>query len=126
MLKLIFNITILMIFSCNGLNQNLGVYNLRLNESQKIKELGNQIEVLEIQDSRCPKGANCITEGFARIKVKVIEDKSEKIIEFRTDNKKEIFTDYFQYKIIDLIPYPEINKDLELKDYIAVISIEQR
>ena len=127
MLKLGINLLIVIfMISCNGLNQNLGLYNLKINESKIVNDSDNQVMIIDIQDSRCPKGAKCITEGYAQLTIKIIENKVEKIIKLKTDDKKHLITDKFRYKIIDLVPYPELNKELKLSDYVAVISVQQR
>lgn len=112
--------------SCSGLNQNPGVVNLKVHEDYILEEKKIVVKVLEILDSRCPKGARCITEGFATIKIKMIEREEENVLTFRSDNDEDILTEKYKYRLIDLIPYPELNRQINEEDYIVVLSIKQR
>jgi len=64
-----------------------------------------------LNDSRCPKGAMCIWEGNAEIKLK-FEKLNESPLYFNLNTNlrftRDTFIDRYSISIIDLSPYPEI------------------
>ncbi len=110
--------------SANSLHQN---YKLYLLSSKKPILLHNGIELIlvEISDSRCPKGVNCITEGSAITTVQIKNGKDSTNIKFDTSNKKPIQIYGVDISLNKIHPYPEKNKQLNLNDYLLSFQIKR-
>jgi len=94
-------------------------FELSVNAVQK-----NNIEyqILEVQDSRCPKGVNCITAGKAVIKLRIKEH--GKAHTYQVDfpgNELKLKT--YSLKVTALNPYPEEGKSIRLENYKAKVEI---
>jgi hypothetical protein len=71
-------------------------------------------------DSRCPIGVNCVWEGNAEIYLDLImEGNYRYVIILNTNNSFQTNTlvRNINFEIAGLIPYPEINKPIDKKDY---------
>ena len=79
-----------------------------------------------LQDSRCPIGAMCIWEGNARIKLK-IRQSGESEISFWLNTHDSFLSDTvvngIRYELIDVLPYPELDKEYQLDDYLLQMRI---
>lgn len=78
-----------------------------------------------VEDSRCPKGVNCVWAGAVTIKIQVAKaGKTSKILELSTLKDRE--TANFEGKRITLIrvtPYPEAGKKIEPGSYVLTLKI---
>ena len=61
-----------------------------------------------IADTRCPKGANCIWEGDAAVKLSVTHKKSMDTLTLHTNQEGEKIKSLFGYsfELVNLSPYP--------------------
>lgn len=114
--------------NCNCLCSSFDAQELILNDTVYLKynelycnpEYEFQLSFDSISDSRCPIGAVCFWEGNASIRfiVQAIGNDSNT---FRLNTNGEFLTDTvingLRYELIDLLPYPEVDKDYSLDDY---------
>ena len=79
-----------------------------------------------IVDNRCPLGAVCVWEGNAGITI-TIKSKHKLDSYFRLNTHDRFLTDTvvdgLRYELIDLLPYPEINKDYSPDEYELLLYI---
>jgi hypothetical protein len=79
-----------------------------------------------LSDGRCPTGALCIWEGTARVKLHV-QQSGKNIISFWLNTHSSLLTDTIvnglHYELIDLLPYPVVDMDYSLDDYILQLKI---
>lgn len=79
-----------------------------------------------LEDSRCPLGAVCIWEGNAGITI-TFKSRSQAYSSFRLNTHSSFLTDTLvdglRFELIDVLPYPEINKDYAPEDYELLLYI---
>ena len=79
-----------------------------------------------LSDGRCPIGMLCLWEGNARIDL-VLKYKGEDATRFTLNTFSGFLSDTvvkdIRFELIDLFPYPEVDKDYQLDDYILQIHI---
>lgn len=79
-----------------------------------------------VSDSRCPVGATCVWEGNAELSF-ILEQDSDQLHEFNLNTNPGFRTDTtingLRYKLIDLIPYPELDIERNLGDYFILLII---
>jgi hypothetical protein len=107
---------------------------LLLNETNDIKysELycnsRNKIRLSldSIMDSRCPIGAMCIWEGNGRVKLNV-QQSGHDPVSFWLNTHGNFLNDTtvngLHYELIDLLPYPEVDKEYTPDDYTLQLLI---
>lgn len=83
-----------------------------------------------VEDSRCPKGAQCIWEGQARIVLKIKKagekEKEIKLHNISAKSPKEIVLDKnLKLQIIGLQPYPVSEKEIDLESYYLQLRVEE-
>jgi hypothetical protein len=78
-----------------------------------------------IQDSRCPKGVQCITAGNATIELMVRKsNQKETAIQLNTDSgPNEVVYDTYKIRLVELNPYPVSGEQRDLSHYIATLLI---
>ncbi len=79
-----------------------------------------------VEDSRCPKGAECVWEGNGRVEISVRQPGSEaevKELNTRLD-PKELDTKDFKIRLLDLQPYPETGREISLDEYKVKLVVE--
>jgi hypothetical protein len=74
-----------------------------------------------INDSRCPRGAACIWQGEARVNLLFEKPVVGSILLSTYDKLKDTISN-FEVQLIDVVPYPEIGKEFELKDYLVTLK----
>jgi hypothetical protein len=78
-----------------------------------------------LEDSRCPKGEQCMTQGNGKIELELIlEEKESSSVSLNTaPGLSEV--DYHGYTVhlISLNPYPVMNQDVRPEDYEAVLEV---
>ena len=79
-----------------------------------------------LSDGRCPIGMLCLWEGNARVKL-IIQQPGKNISTFWLNTFDGFLTDTtvygIRYELIDLLPYPEVDKDYSLDDFILHLKI---
>ena len=82
-----------------------------------------------LNDSRCSIGANCKWEGNAEVRLDLIIGGNYQhifVLNTHNDFKTDTLIDNINYKLVGLIPYPEINETIDQKDYKVKIIIEKQ
>jgi hypothetical protein len=79
-----------------------------------------------ISDSRCPIGVLCVWEGNASVRL-ILKHDGENTTTFRLNTNSSFLTDTLvnglRFELIDILPYPEVDKDYQLDDYILRMHI---
>ena len=79
-----------------------------------------------VGDSRCPVGATCVWEGNAELSF-ILEQDTDQLHEFNLNTNPGFRTDTtineLRYKLVDLIPYPELDVDINRDDYSILLII---
>jgi hypothetical protein len=78
-----------------------------------------------VEDSRCPKGEQCITSGNGVIELAVRKAaKSAVIVQLNTAKEpQEQLVDGSDIKLLDLKPYPGKGKNGSPRDYVATLLV---
>lgn len=81
------------------------------------------LTVEKVKESRCPKGADCIWAGTATVSFRLITKQKTYNFDLDTNEEskfiQETVIENFRYKLVDVRPYPEVNKVIKQK-YIYV------
>ncbi|MBE9462409.1 hypothetical protein ACFP1I_10780 [Dyadobacter subterraneus] len=89
------------------------------------------VTVLEVNDSRCPINADCISAGTVKVKFNISDEanSTEALIELINDDKTvqsfKLGDQSYYIKIHEVSPYPEIFKTINLEDYKVSLTIEK-
>jgi len=101
---------------------------LRVNKQKKLSRSKLTIKFVSlVEDSRCPKGTNCIWAGNASIKVKVSNARGEsKIFELNTNTgaKGDTLGGY-AINLESLTPHPATNVRIDKNGYTATFSVKK-
>jgi len=122
------------LFQGNSYCSNYGAEELTLNELVDFKyselycnsKYEFRLSFDSLSDGRCPTGAACIWEGTARLKLHV-QQYGKDIVSFWLNTHSSLLTDTIvnglHFEFIDLLPYPEVDVDYSLDDYILQLKI---
>ena len=106
---------------------------LALNKLQSFALAGQTISCTldsVVQDSRCPNLAVCVWQGMAVARFNVSLENTQQTITLSTTKIGEYDTNTtvggFKIELIDVSPYPELNKPTDYKDYVAKINITKQ
>ena len=79
-----------------------------------------------VEDSRCPKGVDCIWEGNARLQLQMSLTKTDnnfETFELNTDLEPQSYLiEGYEIKILDLVPKPIVNLIIKQEDYVATFT----
>ena len=102
----------------------------------ELKSAGEDLKVqlISVEDSRCPLNANCIWVGSANLKFKVSDGDADMEVHvvFSADKKisgtQEFKLDGQTYvlAVAEVLPYPETSKTPTLEDYQVKVSVEKK
>lgn len=104
-------------YASGGLRLN-DTIELRYNKLYCNPEYDILLSVDSIQDSRCPIGADCIWEGNGRVYINLRHGGSRSSFWLNTHPNflQDTLIDGLNYELTDLLPYPDLNLDIQLKD----------
>ncbi len=97
-------------------------------QQAEIKDSGLEITFNRvIEDSRCPKGAECVWEGNGRVEISVRNKGSaDEIKELNTTlDPRQSDAGGFKIHLLDLQPYPEIEKKISPDSYRIRLVVEK-
>ena len=124
-------------FGCENCNCFCAAYDaeeLKLNDTLELRyrelycnsEHDFRLSFDSLGDGRCPIGAYCIWEGNAHIDF-IIKQEGRSEQTFTLNTIEGFLTDTtvngIRFELIDLFPYPEVDKDYSLDDYVLQVYI---
>ena len=111
-------------YAAGGLRLN-DTIELRYNKLYCNPEYDILLSVDSIQDSRCPIGADCIWEGNGRVYINLRHGGSRSSFWLNTHPNflQDTLIDGLNYELTDLLPYPDLNLDIQLKDVRILLLI---
>lgn len=101
-------------------------FDVQFNHTALIQEINTSITFQSVlQDSRCPKGVQCIAAGNAKIEILVREGQKEPVsIQLNTaDGAGEAQFGNYLIQLVDLKPYPSANQQSKSEEYIATFHV---
>jgi hypothetical protein len=112
----------LLSFSC-GKNKVLEIdintnFELKFEQTVEIKNENLKVKFQNVNDSRCPKGTNCIWQGEGKVTLNV----NTSLIELSTIHPIKDTLGY-TFSLVSLQPEPDISKNITNKDYILKMKV---
>jgi hypothetical protein len=112
------------------LNQN---FVLRVGQEVSVADQKLNVKFVSVpEDSRCPKGVNCIWAGNVRVQLQVTKAKSKPVKVELSLNPRD-FPDgeaadcgNYRIKLVKVDPYPVADQQLKPGDYTATLSISKK
>lgn len=103
-------------------------FTLRVGEQAILKDAGVKLSFSAVaEDSRCPKGVDCIWAGNGRVIVQIVKGgrkATELQLNTGLDPKEQRFQDY-TIKLVQLDPYPQKGFTLKRGDYAATFVVSK-
>ncbi len=103
---------------------------LRINQETRIDSPAIRLNLKflsVVEDSRCPKGVDCIWEGNARVRLQISLSRTNynsEVFELNTSlEPHSILIENYEIKILDLIPSPKVDLKIEPENYTATFTI---
>ena len=80
-----------------------------------------------VEDSRCPKGEQCISEGNGKIELQLKRSQKQPVIvELNTSSgTKKANYDGYEVKIVGLEPYPKMGGSIKPADYVVTVLVSK-
>ena len=133
---LILLLSLSILFSCNDSNDCEGFdvgkeFEISVNETLQNCPKNISVTLLDIQDSRCPAGGVCIWQGMILIDDRLSIEGKDYELKLSTEESvsrfpAEFSTSEFTVKLIDAVPYPEVNNPQEPEDKRAILIVSKR
>jgi hypothetical protein len=103
-------------------------FNLKLGQTIRVKGEGLKVRfVAVVEDSRCPKGEQCIRQGSAKISLEVTSGQDKPVtLELGTEPGPQEATHLgYTVTLIALSPYPVTNRQNRPEDYQATLAVDK-
>lgn len=97
-------------------------------QKAEIRESGLDITFNRvIEDSRCPKGVECVWAGNGKVEISINFPREESgIKEINTNlEPKEIMAGKYKIRLLELQPYPEKNQQIPPEKYRIKLIVEE-
>jgi hypothetical protein len=103
-------------------------FDLRLGQGALVKIEGVRIGFDSvIEDSRCPKGVDCIWAGQGKIRIKLSKtNKKPASIELSTQQPNNISHLGYRVTLVGLSPYPKAAGTINKKAYVATLAVSKQ
>lgn len=103
-------------------------FTLKLGQTIRVKGEGLRVKFASVvEDSRCPKGEQCIRQGSAKIRLEVMDGEGKPVtLELNTEpgRQEAAHLGYF-VTLVALNPYPAINRQAAPEDYQATLLVDK-
>ena len=107
------------------LNQEL---KMRVGEDVVFKDEDLELRFLSVvEDSRCPKGEQCITEGNGKIELQLKKSQKQPVtVELNTSRgTQKANYDGYEVMLVGLEPYPKMGGSIKPADYVAIVLVSR-
>jgi len=99
-------------------------------DREYVIDSGLSFTINETKDSRCPKGVLCIWAGEATVWLTMLDSKklttdNQSTLKLKNTEPKTQRYKQYMFELIDVLPYPEIEKDYSKKDIRVVLKVTQ-
>ena len=130
----VFVAVVLLAFSSNAVSPRQKVivleqeFKLKIGESAEARREGLKVEFDSVaEDSRCPKGVNCVWAGNAKILLKVKKNAAEPAnVELNTNiNPKTSRYLEYEFSLKELKPYPESEATIKSSEYEVTLTVHK-
>jgi hypothetical protein len=99
----------------------------RINEQYTTADGRYNFQITELNDSRCPEGAECFWQGEVSLKGEWIEGKVKTAVELHSVMKDlQKVPDGFTIEIIDVKPIPKLGADSKPEDLVVTLLIQKK
>lgn len=124
----------LVLFAASGADTNCGKsaalnkqITLKYGQTIEVREQNLRIKFAAVsEDSRCPRGEQCIRAGNGRIDLEITKDGKVTNAALNTaDEPREFATDGVAVALVELRPYPQSGVDVKTEEYEAVLEIRK-
>jgi hypothetical protein len=102
-------------------------FNLRPGQGALVKIEGLRIGFDSvIEDSRCPKGVECIWAGQGKIRIRLSKtNKKPASVELSTQQPNSISYLGYRVTLVGLSPYPKATGTINKKAYVATLTVSK-
>ena len=136
MKKILGILLIVLIYSCSkDDNSPISQYDLKVDKNiildngkcLEIVDKGYEICLESINDSRCPSGGECVWEGDAVVEFNFKSKTENKSFSLHTNDKfqQDTIINNLKIKLLNVIPYPDLNNPINQSDYSAELIISE-
>jgi hypothetical protein len=109
-----------------ALNQE---FEIKVGQQVSIKKEGLRISFNSVaEDSRCPQGVTCVWAGNGKVVLKLSKARKRSAtmsLNTGLDPKQAAYRGY-DVKLVGLNPYPEKNRKIKKKDYVATLIVSKK
>src|SRR4030095_4342211 len=101
---------------------------MRVGEDVVFKGEGLKLRFVSVlEDSRCPKGEQCISAGNGKIELQLKRSQKPPItMELNTlSGNQEAIYDGYDVKLVGLEPYPKLGSRIKPTDYVAALVVRK-
>jgi hypothetical protein len=104
-------------------------FEIRIGERVSIKKEGLTVSFTRVaEDSRCPKGVQCIWAGNGKILLQVSKARRRAAtmsLNTGLDPRQEDYRGY-EVKLVNLNPYPKEGVSIKRKEYVATLIVSRK
>lgn len=102
-------------------------FKVKVGEQVLITDAGLKITFSAVaEDSRCPKGVNCIWAGNGKIVIKISKGKKKADVQLNTGIEPRLGSfDEYKLKLVELNPYPESDVAIKRGEYVATLVVSK-
>ena len=101
-------------------------FKIRVGEEVVFKRENLAVRLVSVlEDSRCPKGAQCITQGNGKIELQLKKSQKKPVtLELNTafGTQKADYEGY-EVKFVGLDPYPKMGGSIKPEDYVVTVLV---
>lgn len=103
-------------------------FSIKIGTSLTIPNEKIQVKFIKVlEDSRCPKGVQCVWAGNAKVSIEIEEGNKTKAIELNsTVEPTEMSYAGYNFKFLQLAPYPTHPESSNKADYVVTLEISKQ
>jgi len=103
-------------------------FSLKINQNAFIRSEFIKIKLIDISDSRCPKGVQCVWAGEARAEINILKNNQDVgtfnlTLGSGRNDESTINFDKYSVKLTAVEPYPILNQTI--KEKIATLLVQK-
>lgn len=93
-------------------------------------ETGIRLQAHPTDESRCPKGVECVSAGYAVGRFNLVVDGNTEhtfdlaTVDLSPVHRKDTLINALTYTLLDITPYPDLSKQYKVSEYKVIVSVE--
>jgi hypothetical protein len=100
------------------------LFDVKQGHTERVPASRLKIKFLNVvEDSRCPRGTQCIWAGNAKVKLRVSDKRRARVFDLNTAKGNQTYSfEGYQIRLVKVAPTPVVNEHIRRGEYVVTLT----